>query len=180
MKMMTIAAAVALAACAAAMARAGDDCEGCKKAPEAKGAAGEALGKLRKLSGDWVVKGGDGKVVSSWRAIAQGSTVVETLFAGTPKEMITVYHADGDDLVLTHFCAMGNQPRMKLVPGSDLKKLSFVFAGGTNVRPEKDGHMHELVITLVDDDSIKADWTSWEDGKAKATHSFELIRRKAT
>lgn len=179
MRMMTIGAAVALAVCAAAFARA-DDCEGCKKPAEVKGATGDALAKLRKLSGDWIAKGGDGKVVSSWRTIAQGSTVVETLLAGTPKEMITVYHPDGDDLVLTHYCAVGNQPRLKLVPGSDPKKLSFVFAGGTNLRAEKDGHMHELVITFVDDDTIKTDWTYFEDGKAKGTHSFELIRRRST
>ena len=28
--------------------------------------------------------------------------------------MINMYHMDGDDLVLTHYCAGGNQPTMKL------------------------------------------------------------------
>ena len=28
-------------------------------------------------------------------------------------EMISVYTAEGPDLVMTHYCVLGNQPRMK-------------------------------------------------------------------
>ena len=42
---------------------------------------------------------------------AAGTAVMEALFPETDHEMLTVYHLEGNDLVLTHYCAMGNQPR---------------------------------------------------------------------
>ncbi len=32
-----------------------------------------------------------------------------------PENMITMFHMDGDRLLMTHYCGAGNQPRMKLV-----------------------------------------------------------------
>jgi len=43
--------------------------------------------------------------------------VIEKLFAGQPKEMTTIYHLDGGQLVLAHYCSLGNQPHMVAVPG---------------------------------------------------------------
>ena len=60
---------------------------------------------------------------------------------GTDHEMVSVYHADGKDVVMTHYCAFGNQPKMKLDPASKDNELKFVFAGGTNLDPAKDTHM---------------------------------------
>ena len=41
-------------------------------------------------------------------------------------EMITMYHPDGDGLALTHYCMLGNQPRMKASkdqkPGSSQRR----------------------------------------------------------
>jgi hypothetical protein len=34
---------------------------------------------------------------------------------------------DGSDVMLAHYCAMLNQPRMVLVPGGDANKLVFQF-----------------------------------------------------
>src|SRR5580700_11113984 len=68
---------------------------------------------LKKLAGDWVEVGKDGKpsttVLTSIRVTAGGSAIHETIFPGTDKEMVTLYHLDGDDLILTHYCVLGNQ-----------------------------------------------------------------------
>src|SRR5690242_6473548 len=83
------------------------------------------LDVMKRLAGDWIQVGPDGKasdqVVATYRVTAGGSAVEETLFAGTPHEMVTVYHMDGDDLVLTHYCVAGNQPHMKAEKQSDPK-----------------------------------------------------------
>ena len=142
------------------------------------------LDRLKKLAGTWVNTDKDGKptdeVVSVIKVTAAGSAVHETLFPGQPQEMVSVYHRDGDDLVMTHYCALGNQPRMKADPKSPANQLHFKFVGGSNLDPAKDMHMHEGTITFVDDDHIEFSGVCWEEGKPSKTHEcgMKLVRKK--
>jgi hypothetical protein len=142
------------------------------------------LDRLKKLAGEWVATDDNGKptaqVVSVFKVTAGGSAVQETIFPGQPHEMVTLYHMDGPDLVLTHYCAAGNQPRMKADSKSPENKLSFKFAGGSNLKADKDMHMHEGSITFVDDDHIEWRWLGYQDGKPAKEHevSMKLTRKK--
>jgi hypothetical protein len=142
------------------------------------------LERLKKLAGTWVAADKDGKptdqVVSVIRVTAGGSAVHETLFPGQPLEMVSLYHRDGADLVMTHYCALGNQPRMKADPKSPPNQIRFEFAGGSNLDPAKDKHMHEGTITFVDDDHIEWCGVCWEGGKPAKGHEcgMKLIRKK--
>lgn len=147
-----------------------------------------ALEKIKSLAGDWVqVEEAETaakekrapQIASSYHITGDGSAICETMMAGTPYEMITMYHADGDGLMLTHYCASHNQPQMKAAKPADPNKIEFKFAGGANIDPARDSHMHDLTLTIVDADHIKADWTYWADGKSGGTHTFNLVRRKA-
>jgi hypothetical protein len=150
----------------------------------AKGDANPALEKLKKLAGEWVAMDDKGKptdqVVSVFKVTAAGSAVHETIFPGAAHEMVSVYHLDGKDLLMTHYCALGNQPRMKLDPKGKPNELKFAFAGGTNLDPAKDMHMHEGSITLVDDDHIEWTWSGYSGGKPADGHSvsMKLARKK--
>ena len=144
--------------------------------------------KLKQLAGEWEYskppadEKGEHKDAPStvvvYKTIAAGSAVQETLFPGTPHEMVTMYHLDGDDLMLTHYCAAGNQPQMKAEKSADSNKLEFKFAGGTNMDPAKDTHMHELTLTFTDADHLRADWTTYQNGKSAGVTTFELKRKK--
>ena len=142
-------------------------------------AASPAMDKLKSLAGDWTMAGGDGSVTATYRVTAGGSVVMETLFPGTPHEMVTVYHQDGKDIVLTHYCAAQNQPRMKAEAQKDAEKLVFNFAGGTNLDAKKDGHMHEASIQFVDADTVHSEWTYFAGGKKQETKAFDLKRKKS-
>lgn len=142
--------------------------------------ANAAFEKLKKLAGTWVdadAKGDDAKPVSVFRVTAAGSAVVETLFPSQDHEMITVYHLDGDSLMLTHYCAAGNQPRMRASRFVD-GKLKMDFAGATNLKSDKDTHMHDALLTFVDDDHFQSEWTHYIQGKADSSVKFNLVRRK--
>ena len=79
----------------------------------------------------------------TFKLTGAGSALVETQFPGMPHEMVSVYHLDGKELRMTHYCAAGNQPRVKLDRAkSTPDELIFVFDGGTNLDPEKDMHIH--------------------------------------
>jgi len=154
----------------------------CAWAEEKKAPASPAFEALKKLAGDWVEVGPDGKptdkVVTSFRLTAGGSVVQETLFAGTDHEMVTMYHQDGADLVLTHYCAIGNQPRMRAESTKDAGRIVFKCAGGSNLKSESDTHMHHATLTLSGSDRYSAEWIAQQDGKECHKASFNLARKK--
>lgn len=158
----------------------GDDKESNKK----KVSSHPGLEKLKKLAGTWVAADKDGKatdqVVSVIRVTAAGSAVHETLFPGQEHEMVSLYHRDGNDLVMTHYCSLGNQPRMKADPTAPANQLRWLFAGGTNLDPAKDKHMHEGTITIHDDDHIEWSGVCWEGGQPLKGHdcNMKLVRKK--
>jgi hypothetical protein len=142
------------------------------------------LEKMKKLAGTWLAADKEGKptdqVVSIIKVTAGGSAVHETLFPGQPHEMVSIYTADGPDLIMTHYCVLGNQPRMKADPNSPPNQIVFRFAGGTNLNPAKDRHMHEATLTIVGDDRIEVCGTGWENGApAKGMCcGLKLVRKK--
>jgi hypothetical protein len=153
--------------------------EACCAGKAAAGAA--ALEAIKQLAGTWVQVGEDGKpterVMTRFRVTSGGSAVEETILPGTEHEMVSMYHLDGDALMMTHYCAMGNQPRMKAEPSGDPKKIVLKFAGATNLKSENDMHMHEGTITLLEPNRMKAEWAVFDGGKNTATHTFDVVRR---
>lgn len=143
-----------------------------------------ALEKMKRLAGTWMLADKDGKptseVASVIKVTAGGSVVHETLFPGQPHEMISVYVIDGGDLIMTHYCVLGNQPRMKADPKSPANQIVWRFAGGANLDPRKDKHMHEATLTIVDDDHIEVNGVGWENGAPakEMCCGLKLIRKK--
>ena len=144
--------------------------------------ASAAFETLKSLDGRWEdtstsEDGAPGLV--EIRVSAAGHTILQTDFPGTSREMITAYHLDGADLVRKHYCVMGNQPEMRLdVESSTPNVLRFVFAGGTNLDPAKDIHVHNGEIRILDDDRIEAVWAVHGNGKKTGTNEFFLKRKE--
>jgi hypothetical protein len=140
--------------------------------------------KLKGLAGTWVEADKDGKptdtVVSVVKLTGAGSVVHETLFPGQPHEMVSVYHLDKGELVMTHYCALGNQPKMKADPKSAKDSITWLFVGGTNLDPAKDKHMHGGTLKFIDTDHIEFSGEAWEDGKPSKDHcgTMKLVRKK--
>ena len=150
-----------------------------KGAPAAStSVASKDFEKLKKLAGEGTRDGQGDQVAVTYRVTAQGSAVVETLFPGAPYEMVTVYHMDGNTLMLTHYCGDGNQPRMKAAAGAAPNQIAFKFAGATGMKSPKDEHMHDATFTFIDDDHVQAAWTSYKDGKQDDVKEFKLTRKK--
>jgi hypothetical protein len=92
--------------------------------------------------------------------------------------MLSVYFMDGDDLVLTHYCAAGNQPRMKLVKtAANPTTLTFDFAGGTNLDAAKDTHVHSGSIRILEGARLEEDWSVFAKGQPTTSHRFFLVRK---
>jgi hypothetical protein len=137
---------------------------------------------LKKLAGEWVELGKDGKptdtVLSSFRITAGGSVIEETNFPGSGHEMVTMYHLDGPDLVLTHYCILGNQPRMRAEPSAEASRLVFKFVSGTNLKSADENHMDQATITILSNDHVQTEWVSCMDGKPCHKASFDMARKQ--
>lgn len=141
-----------------------------------------ALEPLKKLAGTWTGKAGTGDqkmdATVTYKVTANGSAVMETLFPDTDHEMVTMYTVDKGALVLTHYCAAGNQPHMRARKGKAANELVFDFAGGVNIDPDRDHYMHDAKMVFVDDDHLHSEWTDWSGGRTGPTRVFELTRQK--
>lgn len=148
-----------------------------------------AFDELKSLAGTWRGKPeGEGveaqaeaekidEVIHEIRVSAGGTVVMETMGPGTEHEMINMYHLDGKDLVLTHYCAGGNQPTMKLDQAkSTVSKLVFDFTGGTNLDPAVDEHIHSAEIKIASPNKLESIWASYASGKKHGTMTFHLAR----
>ncbi len=140
-----------------------------------------AFEKLKSLAGEWQAKTDDGQSVQvTYKLVSNGSALVETLEMGKKGEgtMVTVYHMDGDNLMMTHYCSANNQPRMKAKAASgEIKSLTFSYVDATNLAPPDSGHMHGLVVTFQDKDHMTQQWTWREFGKDAYTETFEYKRK---
>lgn len=163
---------------AAAQAFAAEPSASAKVEPKA------AFERLKSLAGEWQGQAGHGEqkfpATVTYRLASNGSVVMETLMPGTPHEMISMYHLADGELVMTHYCAGGNQPRMKLDTATSTKdELKFAFVGGTNLDPAKDGHVHSGTLKF-EGAGLVSDWTFWAGGKEQGHNVFNLKRSSAT
>jgi len=146
--------------------------------PSPQESAAGAFEKLRALSGDWEgTVAWTGKPASSVTAhyylTGNGSALVEDLSNG----MTSVYHLDGGDLRVTHYCAAQNQPRLKATSfGADNSDIRFSFEDITNLRSPEAGHVTGIALQLLAPDRINITFQFTSNGK----DAFELLdlRRK--
>lgn len=131
------------------------------QASESKSEAQVAFGKLSGLVGEWRQKDRPESTLGiSFSLIAGDSVVVETWSSSGVPYSLTLYHLDGDNLVATHYCPQGNQPRLKMVLNGEGKSIDFKFWDATNlIDPNKS---HQVALGF--------DFTG---------NSNELIRREA-
>ena len=149
-------------------------------APPPSPSAVAAFERFRAMEGTW-----EGRSTKGWResvsfkTIAGGSAVVETSFDAHPNEtMLTVFHLDGEDLTLTHYCVAKNQPRLRATEiSADGRTVSFTFAGGGNLADRNRGHMDSAVFRFEDADHISSRWTWFQDGSEKWLEEIRLERR---
>jgi hypothetical protein len=144
-------------------------------APEATA----AFERLKTLAGAWRgslewtgARSGSEPISARYYLTGNGSAVVEDLESDGTVTMTSVYHLDGPDLRLTHYCGAGNQPRLRsshLDTGAGHFRFSFVDV--TNLKTPASGHVHGVELTLHGGDQITLTFTFVAGGR----ESYERI-----
>ena len=139
-------------------------------------AGNPAWERLKSLVGEWDGNEGGKPFHVSYKLVSNGTALIETLNGPDAIEMVTVYHPDGYNILMTHYCSMGNQPRMRAKGLTD-GKLAFAYVDAANVKSPEDPRMSGLVLTFTDADHLGADWEHNAGGK-KDTGHFAYTRKK--
>ncbi len=138
-----------------------------------------SLAPLKFLVGEWKGTDADGKAYKTTYALSSGGTSLsETLTTPDSPPMTTMYYSDGDQLMLTHYCSLNNQPRMRAggVKEGD-KSITFTFVDATNLKNPTDVHMHQLSIEVKDHDHFTQTWTLSKAGKdIPKVFTFERVK----
>ncbi len=87
----------------------------------------------------------------------------------------TVIYLDGDRLVLTHYCDMGNRPHMVGIPSPTGDAVSFDMVEVSG--PLMAGYMNHVVFTQNGRDRHTEDWTATVGGKIAKFH-IEMQRKQ--
>src|SRR5215470_12230129 len=155
-----------------------------RAADESTGA--RALDQLRTLAGNWEgvfewtgARTGNGAMKAAYYTTGNGSAVVENLIMENATVMTSVYHLDGADLRMTHFCGAQNQPRLKakrIEPAQGI--LDFEFVDITNAPSPDAPHVYGFEMRLQDADHIALTFHFVASGK-ESRERIELSRVKS-
>lgn len=134
--------------------------------------------RYKTLVGTWEAPSPEGGVTSSTIRLVSGGTAIEEVFQSkSDNQMVTLYSPDGDRLAMTHYCSIGNQPRVetKAAATANQSDFDFSYTGGTNIGPN-DTHMHHLATHFIDKDHFDEVWTLSASGKEQP-FTFHFTRK---
>ena len=137
------------------------------------------LNRIKALAGRWTSTTSmfgkkDEKVFTKYAITARGSAVVETIFPGTPNEMVSVYYDDDQGrLAMTHYCMMRNRPYFSLVE-SDKDKIKLDVTKVEGLKSKDDPSMGAITLNFEDKDHFTS--TCGSRGKTEGDQGPMIMR----
>lgn len=152
-------------------------------APCLSASADDPYDRLTTLVGSWQgaftwsgARSGDGELDVEYYLTGAGSALVENHVSADGPYMTSVYHLDGEDLRLTHFCAARNQPRMKASEiAADGSRIRFDLIDITNLAATSSSHTRRIEIEFLDPDHVDL-WLTVREGERESVEHLKLTR----
>jgi len=137
--------------------------------------AQKAFTTIKSLPGTWEGNSAMGPVKVTFKTTTGGSAVMSEILG--KEDMITMFNLDGPGrLLMTHYCAVGNEPRMEASASPDGKVITFNYVDATNLASPDAAHMHRMVLTLIDENHHTEEWMFVDHGK-EHKELFDLHRK---
>jgi hypothetical protein len=146
--------------------------------------ASRAFERLRTLTGEWAgtvewsgARSDKGRMRVSYSLTGNGSVVVENLIpeGDIVPAMTSVYHLDGPELRMTHYCGAKNQPRFKATKFEDdaaYVGFSFVDATGLEAHP---AHVSAVQLRFMPGERLRLQFTFEGNGRS-SVETIDLQR----
>lgn len=134
---------------------------------------------LAALAGEWTMTTQKGETVLGLRVevTSGGTTIREAIFPDSEGEMVNLYTMDGASVLMTHYCHVGNQPRMRATK-TEGGTWAFDAAGCGNLTSADGGFMGSMTLKIRDADHIEQAWFWHEGGKVAPGPVIVLTRKK--
>ncbi len=149
------------------------DYKGSKEFEQLKSLAGRWEGTTTEMAPD---SSKPMPIATEFRVTSGGSAVLETLFPGTPHEMVNIYTEEDGKLAVTHYCMMRNQPHMKMTKSTPTTIAFEVPSNDPSVAPNA-AAMRALTLDITAPNQLKQTWVSYEGAKAKPASTFVFTRK---
>ena len=124
--------------------------------------------QLKSLVGHWEGINEERNPVSiAYKLSANNTVLVEDWTFDNGMEALTLYSMDEETLTATHYCPIGNQPRLILKQQLGTGVLLFEFHSAMNLPDENAQHEHAFDLLLVNSNTLIRNETYCTDGQAE-------------
>jgi hypothetical protein len=107
--------------------------------------------------------------------ISNGTALQERMGVQGEMEMVSIYHMNGPKLMMTHYCAMNNQPRFEGTFSDNAFRFNYLDA--TNLTDANAPHISGLVLTIKDADHMSQAWSTNNSAMDKGM-TVDFTRKK--
>lgn len=140
------------------------------------------LEQIKSLAGQWsgqtqsTHEEANEAAAVQYRVTSGGSAVVETLFPGTPHEMVSVYYDKNGQLAMTHYCMLTSRPELIL---KETTENQLVLEASN---PELAGQMHMKGLSLewLPDGQLVQTWVSVQPDGQPAGKTIITLKRSSS
>jgi len=139
----------------------------------------DVFSQMKSLVGVWHKKNAANSNFSiSFELTANDTVLIETWLNKGKKHSLTLYHLNNGELMATHYCPQGNQPRMQLTDSSTNSDLSFAFLDATNLKSVDNSHQHSLGFQFLNDNNSILRKEVYLSKSGKELSELMLVRKQ--
>lgn len=130
--------------------------------------------RFKELAGEWVTPYPNGDTVTIRYELISGGTAVMERVLGPEHGgagMLSIYHAIGDGVAVSHFCTGGTQPRFRSSGVGDTIRFQLDPA---SVAHPREGHIHSIEFRFLSGGALETTWVWFDQGR----EDHVLVRRQ--
>jgi hypothetical protein len=134
--------------------------------------SGRSFATFKSFNREWAIES-NGKTLPIEMRYEVGSkeSIVTEQFG---KELSVIY-LDGENLLMTHFCNAGNQPRLRLKESGQTGVLEFEMFDITNLKDANTPHVERIVYKIIDAKRMALE-IFWRKGQSEESEKYTLSR----